>query len=345
MRTAMSANLESGVPSASSFRRAFTLTELLVVIAIIGLLIALLLPAVQSARESARRSNCTSNLKQIILASHNFHSTHGRFPMGLETKPPPMIYNSLLMNWSQALMGYLEETNLYYTQSFTIAVSDAGYYSANNAAFTTQINSFYCPSDTQGVMDVPAETIFGWTRSNYSACYSADGTMVEPKAPQDRDTCNNDPAQNPSVTSGKRALFNINVAKRFKDVQDGTSKTVAFSEMIAGMSHTADTRGYWWGFFGEQYTHLRGPNSTIPDYLLLPDHCHPTPMTPCQATASCWTTVIIAARSNHPGIVMVAMADGSVQPVGDDVDMKIWQDMASIASGEILPDNPWTPGN
>ena len=70
-------SLSSACPRRS---RAFTLVELLVVIAIIGTLVGLLLPAVQAAREAARRSNCSSNLRQQILAIVSYESARRSLP-------------------------------------------------------------------------------------------------------------------------------------------------------------------------------------------------------------------------------------------------------------------------
>jgi prepilin-type N-terminal cleavage/methylation domain-containing protein len=95
--------------------RGFTLIELLVVIAIIAILIALLLPAVQQAREAARRSQCKNNLKQIGLAMHNYHETHGVFPYGANdhwgwSSNPPTRCG---FNWRVMILPFIDQANLY----------------------------------------------------------------------------------------------------------------------------------------------------------------------------------------------------------------------------------------
>ena len=79
--------------------RGFTVLEVLVCIAVIGVLLSLVLPAVQNARESARSADCKNRLRQIGLASHNFHDAHREFPQ--------QSYYYL------GLMPYLDLQNLY----------------------------------------------------------------------------------------------------------------------------------------------------------------------------------------------------------------------------------------
>ena len=76
---------------------------------VIGAMVGLLLPAVQSAREAARRMESSNNLKQIMLAMHNYEAAYRKLPaqaiLDADDKP--------LLSWRVAILPFLDQQQLY----------------------------------------------------------------------------------------------------------------------------------------------------------------------------------------------------------------------------------------
>lgn len=309
-------------------RRGFTLVELLVVIAIIGILVALLLPAVQAAREAARRTQCTNNLKQVALAMQNFLAANRHYPSGSQADDE--IARTRVHQWPIYLMPYMELNAISDRYSWEAGDRGPNFVDLNGPLFKLQIQEFLCPSDSHGfVRD------WGWSHSNYVGCFSADGAWVEPDNwPPDPNT--NFAFYNPSVTSGRRAVFNFNLVRTPRQIEDGTSNTYAFSETITGEDNENDFRGTWAVDHGVAYTHRLGPNSTLPDRDAHSCPSNKRVEAPCQRAPS-FGTAYWAARSYHAGGgVNGARIDGSVHFVSDTIDEEIWKSLGSINSGEVV---------
>jgi prepilin-type N-terminal cleavage/methylation domain-containing protein/prepilin-type processing-associated H-X9-DG protein len=115
----------------------FNLVELIVVLAIIVLLAALLLPAMRSAGPAARRAQCKNNLKQIVLALHNYRDTYHTFPPAYTVD----ARGKRMHSWRTLILPFLEGKALYDKIDLSKAWDDP----ANAAARESQVFQYVCP--------------------------------------------------------------------------------------------------------------------------------------------------------------------------------------------------------
>jgi prepilin-type N-terminal cleavage/methylation domain-containing protein/prepilin-type processing-associated H-X9-DG protein len=303
----------------------FTLVELLVVITIIGILIALLLPAVQAAREAARRMQCSNNLKQIGLAILNYEASNQTLPIGSDWTAPAgggRRLNGVFVR----LLSYIEQQGLYDQYDFKLRCYYSSSSPRNAVVLSTPVAAYSCPSDTSlGRRATGLGPNNPFARSNYVVCYGS-------KTHYD--------SASTFTTDG---AFQINRAKPLSEITDGTSNTVAASEVISspytGDGSLEDVRGLWGessAMGASSYTHHYTPNSSAGDNIV-DGLCQSDTGLPCIGTAgSDGTLEYASARSRHPGGVNVVFVDGHVSFYGDVVDLSMWQALATIAGNELV---------
>jgi len=357
-------------------RRGFTLIELLVVIAIIGVLIALLLPAVQAAREAARRSQCTNNLKQMALGVANFESSFGHYPPGVGPMPiySSLTLSRLggRATVQAQILQYMEQGNTFNAFNFDHNLDQFGTDTApypNDTAMKQIVASFVCPSDVSTTRITPGlgyqnyftssgataapewGTEFVHQERNSSTLGPFNYNISGRSAPQFLDSAKTQP--NPA--------FRKSSASKLAEITDGTSNTALFAETLRGNSATGASTDIPPNKYliinlvavGTFNNYVQPPSCDSPpasrivyrgqQYYrsLHSNYVYSHTLAPNSKKQDCGTAVEvnrfhIAARSNHPGGVNVAVADGSVRFVKESVNLNAWRALGTKAGGEII---------
>jgi len=308
--------------------RAFTLVELLVVIAIIGVLVALLLPAVQAAREAARRMSCQNNLKQMMVAFQNHHDTYGHFPYSWWDEQ----YGSLAMSRSflQRTLPFIEEGSLHSQINWELPQG----LGVNKVLSNTTIKTFVCPSDADDVVgQEPAVTsYFGCAGSNWEGGWNTGGGgnpwhWPSPSGRYQGQTHGHQRG-NGIICRGRSHLMDWGRLMPIKDrikwseipikkITDGTSNTFAVGESVAAFSGPKS-----WFYSWTTHRHCAMP----PNYI--------KPGTTREENAGDWPNSW-GFHSRHPGGLHFGICDGSVQFIGDSIDLALYRSLSQMDDGDL----------
>lgn len=334
-------------------QRGFTLIELLVVIAIIAILIALLLPAVQQAREAARRTQCKNNLKQIGLATHNYHDVYNMFPPGACARPDASFAMSASTGAFASILPYLDGGNL-----ADLINPLEEWHDQTNAVGRTVIQAYLCPSNVGPEVItipplIPAYQVFA-PDGTVGAC----DYLLSKGA--DKNWC-----VFPPETGNQVGLFGINVRTRFRDMTDGSSNCLAVGEGATGgawrvslaaspftalPAGTGAGQGYVGGGWlmpqptpSEAIPAIGAPNNTAGNFgsTFYKLNQNPIPETKFLAgdAASCVDNADDSTsnfRSSHQGGAQFTLGDGSSRFISENIDQGVYNALATRAGGEVV---------
>jgi hypothetical protein len=213
--------------------------------------------------------------------------------------------------WGSFLLNDLEQAGLKQKISFGLQISDPN----NLAAATSWQSSFNCPSDV--------------LIEKFTISVDANGNPLNPPVTVARGNYvgvngNNGVTGNQATNDG---AFLEDHSFSPRDITDGLSNTFFISERCHNMSDTT-----WTGAVtgaGTLDNRDASPSAIEGSAALVLGHCGPhAPNNPNVTDAD-------ALASMHPMGVLFLLGDGSVQYIGSQIDLSVYDALASRAGGEM----------
>lgn len=132
--------------------------------------------------------------------------------------------------------------------------------------------------------------------------------------------CHND-VEAPINTDNNGLLF-LNSKIRYSEIEDGSSKTILLSETLL----SPDELGW-----------VSGTRATLRNTGTQPNAGVDTDSNKPAAKDKTINTLAVGGfSSRHPGVINVALADGSVRAISDQIDMELFRQLGNRADGQIM---------
>ena len=313
----------------TTFNNGFTRTELIVVVLVIGLLACLLFPALNSTKITTRRDYCIYNQRNIALALTMFEQNKSAYPhfrsytdARTDNSRAQNSFNNITeeivgedgtikyvnqVGWIPPLLPYVESTSLY------MEICEHGY----TTECDVKMDIFYCRS-------------VGYPKENNVNHYVVNCGIA------DRWPYVDETKAYGIFTDGIGDGSKVGKSISSDDIKDGLSNTLLLSENLQAGTiwsskeylvgfcmnyNTKDGDVNYEPLFNEGPRREDNPGIPFRPNLFREEAPNYASNTDSSPDPVCWNVARMS--SVHPGVVIAAMADGSVRAISEKVDAEI----------------------